>query len=318
MSTMVITKQLSPELQEQIQQIIPDWRMIVSSEPPDYEPYLDQADIIAGFIRKELLLDLLTRDTPLRWIHAWSAGVNDLPMEKISRRGIILTNSSGVHANPISETILAMMLTLSRSIQIHIRNQTQWYWQSDVQVAEMHGKTLGILGVGAIGAETARIARAFRMKILGMRRSGEPLPDVDVMYDTSGLSDLLKASDYVVNILPSTAETRHLMSTEQFACMKPGAFYISVGRGETTDTEALLSALKNGKIAGAGLDVFEQEPLPEDHELWSLPQVIITPHNAGINNRYDERVLDILLPNLRDFAAGRQPALNVVDPVLFY
>ncbi|WP_348635142.1 D-2-hydroxyacid dehydrogenase [Paenibacillus sp. PvP091] len=169
------------------------------------------------------------------------------------------------------------------------------------------------MGVGAIGEETARLAKAFGMNVLGFRRSGKSSPYVDRMYDRHGLDELLAASDYIVVTLPLTKETGHLIGRREFQWMKSSAFFINIGRGATTDTDALINALQEGVIAGAGLDVFEQEPLPESSPLWGMEQVIMTPHNSGSTVYYDERVVELFLHNLRDYVEGREPSLNRVD-----
>jgi len=177
----------------------------------------------------------------------------------------------------------------------------------------MHGETIGIIGVGDIGQETARLAKAFGMRVLGVRRSGEPTEHVDQMYSLEGLPQLLNESDYVVNALPLTEETYHYIGAKQFAQMKCNAFYINIGRGPTTDTEALLQALLSKQIAGAGLDVFEQEPLPADHPLWQMDNVILTPHSSGHTQYYGQRTLDIFLGNLHDYITKGKPTHNLVD-----
>ncbi|NLW12519.1 MAG: D-2-hydroxyacid dehydrogenase, partial [Clostridiaceae bacterium] len=179
--------------------------------------------------------------------------------------------------------------------------------------AGLFGKTIGILGIGAIGSQTAAVAHAYGMKVLGLNRSGAVSSNVDKMYRTDQLHELLPQCDYVVNILPLTTETRHILAKTEFELMKDDAIYVNVGRGGTNDTSALISALENGKLAAAGLDVFEIEPLPSDDPLWQMEQVMITAHNAGMTRDYVNRVMDILTANIADYLQTGIPGHNLVD-----
>lgn len=235
-------------------------------------------------------------------------------MQELNDRKILLTNATGVHANPISETILALMLSLTRKIHSYVRNQATKTWHHSNLNLEMHGKTVGIIGVGAIGKETAKIAKAFGMKVLGVRRSGQPEEYVDEMFTLKDLNQILPECDYVVVTLPLTKETRHLFGAEQFELMKPTSFFINIGRGEIAVEKELVAALQGERIAGAGLDVFEAEPLPEENPLWELDNVIITPHTAGSTEHYDARVIeDIFIPNLKNYLTGKIPSVNLID-----
>jgi phosphoglycerate dehydrogenase-like enzyme len=227
--------------------------------------------------------------------------------------GIILTNASGVHPNPISETVLAMMLGLTRKIHLSVRNQLLHKWESVGELGEIHGKTIGIIGAGAIGMEIAKLSKVFGMKVIGVKKTLSESVYVDHMVTLEQLDEVLTESDFVVVTLPLTHETNHVMGRDQFAKMKPSAYYFNIGRGGTTDTEALIEALQSGTIAGAGLDVFEIEPLPEDNPLWDMDNVILTPHNSGSTEYYHERAMHIFLRNLMDYMEGREPQLNRVD-----
>jgi phosphoglycerate dehydrogenase-like enzyme len=309
---MVFVVKLTEENVERVRRVVPDWEIIQGKDSDVWLPHLREAEIVIGW-NQHVLKECLSQETSLRWVQTWSAGVNTIPIDDLDKRGIILTNASGVHAFPISETIFGMMLAFTRRIHLYIQNQQTNSWAGGPNPLELHGKTIGILGVGAIGQETARLAKAFGMHVLGYRRSGKPAEYVDEMVSVNGLHHLLAESDYVVNALPLTPETHHLIGVEQLRVMKPTAFYVNIGRGETTNTDALLSALRNKEIAGAGLDVFEQEPLLADHPLWDLENVIITPHNAGATAQYTDRVLDIFLPNLLDYLEGKNVRRNRVD-----
>ena len=277
---LVITHTVEQKHIEQIKTIIPDWDVITGKDKEIWEGHLKDAEVIAGW-RKSVEKECLQNDSNLKWLQTWSAGVNSLPLEALESKNILLTSANGVHTFPISETIFALMLSLTRKIHTYVKNQQTKTWEHANLKSEIHQKTIGIIGVGAIGKETARIAKAFGMTVLGVRRSGKPEDFVDQMYTTDQLSILLPQCDYVVITLPLTKETRHLFAEEQFNQMKSTSFLINIGRGEIVVEKDLISALQNGKIAGAGLDVFEKEPLSEDSPLWAMENVIITPHTAG-------------------------------------
>lgn len=303
---------MQPEYIKQILNAAPDWEVIHGKESSNWLPHLKDAEILANW-NKEARRECLNVDSKLRWVHTWSAGVNGLPMDEFKKLDIRLSNASGVHPFQISETIFAMILAYTRQLHVYIKNQMQNKWEPTKNGLEIHGKTMGIIGVGSIGKETARLAKAFGMRVIGVRRSGSAVSEVDEMYDLNGMADLLSQSDYVVNTLPSTHETHHIIGEQQFNQMKPSAFYVNIGRGDTTDTDALVKALNEKKIAGAGLDVFEQEPLPESSPLWQLENVIITPHNSGDTEHYDDRVMEIFIANFKKYLLDGEPDVSRVD-----
>lgn len=318
MPKLVIITNLASEHVQRVREAAPGWEVIVGGNPSDWQPHLREAVVVGGWNQQVLDECIDNPHSAIQWIHNWGAGVDHVPFAKLAARDIILTNSSGVHAFPISETILAMMLALTRKLHTYVWNQTRKEWYHAKLSLEMHGKTVGILGVGAIGLETARLCKAFGMRVLGLRRSGQGHPTVDHMVDMTGLHTLLQESDYVVNTLPLTDETRGLMNANAFQHLKPSAFYINIGRGGTTDEQALMTALQENRLAGAGLDVFATEPLPADSPLWEMEQVLITPHTAGSTSAYNSRVLDIFIPNLKTFVEGKTPNHNRIDLALQY
>lgn len=315
---LVITQTISQAHYQSIQEIIPDWDIITGKDSSIWENHILDAEIIAGW-RKSMAQQCLLEESKLRWVQSWSAGVNSLPLEELAVRAIVLTSANGVHAYPISETIFALMLALTRKIHTYVRNQMTHTWHHSNLSLEMHKKTIGIIGVGAIGKETAKIAKAFGMRVIGLRHSGKLEDYVDEMYKSEQLNTILPQCDYVVVTLPLTKETYHLFGPQQFHLMKPSAFLINIGRGEVISEKHLIQALQEQKIAGAGLDVFETEPLSKASPLWTLENVIITPHTAGSTEHYDKRVIeDIFIPNLRDYVKGAIPRINLVDYVKGY
>lgn len=310
---MVITRNIEQHYITQIKGIIPDWELIVGKDKHIWQGHVKDAEIIAGWNKglKEYCLD---PNSKLKWLQSWSAGVDYLPLEELNSRNIYLTSANGVHAYPISETIFTLMLGLTRKIHTYVKNQQKKTWHHAHMGQEIHGKTIGIIGVGTIGKETAKIAKAFGMNVLGVRHSGKPGDYVDDMYTPDQLDQLLPKCDYVVVTLPLTKETNHLFGVEQFTQMKSSAFFINIGRGEIVVETDLIQALSKGTIAGAGLDVFETEPLSTESPLWEMENVIVTPHTSGSTEHYNERVIEnILIPNLKAYLSGKVPPINLVD-----
>jgi phosphoglycerate dehydrogenase-like enzyme len=310
---LVITHKLEQDHLEQIEEIIPDWTIIEGNDRDNWQGHLQDAEIIAGW-KKGIEKDCLSPHSKLKWLQTWSAGVDSLPLEALASKNVFVTSANGVHAYPISETIFALMLSLTRKIHTYVKNQQERKWHHSGMKLEMHEKTVGIIGVGMIGKEAAKIAKAFGMKVLGVRHSGKPQEFVDEMYTTAQLDEILPNCDYVVVTLPLTKETNRLFGSKQFELMKSSAFFINIGRGEIVVEEDLISALQKGIIAGAGLDVFEKEPLSVDSPLWEMENVIITPHTSGSTEHYNQRVIEnILIPNLKNYISGAQPSVNLVD-----
>lgn len=295
-----------------IQQIVPDSTILIRENPTPEE--LKQTEIIIAIAPvKQLAFDHLPK---LKWIHMTSAGVDTLPPE-IKNSDIIVTNSSGVHPIPISEHVFTYMLMFARGFNQTTRNQFEKNWDREVQVFELHGKTIGIVGLGRIGKKVAEIAKAFQMKVLATARHTNPEEHVDQMFSMGNLVELLQNADFVVNCLPGTEETRGLFTLDKFKQMKRSSYFISIGRGFSTVEKDLITALQQKIIAGAGLDVFETEPLPVDSPLWEMEQVILTPHTAGKTPFYMNRVIDIFCENLQSFLTNK-PLPQEVDKTLGY
>ena len=256
-----------------------------------------------------------------RWVHSLFTGADRVPPDLLAR-GVIFTSSSGVSAVPISETVMTYMLMLAKGWPQQFVAQQAHEWRRAAPARELYGRTVGIVGMGHIGSEVAQRVRAFGCRVLGMRRSFTARgPDevADEAVPPSDLHYLMGESDYVVSCLPLTAETRGIFGAAEFAAMKPSGCFMNIGRGGLVDEPALIAALQEGRIAGAGLDVFAVEPLPAESPLWDMPNVIITPHSSGGGggNNSMHRSVDILVGNLRAYLEGGQMT-NVVDPARGY
>lgn len=316
MRKMIVMRETPIRLTE-IRAAAPDWEIVVCENEEAAAPHLLDAEVIATWsgaqVKKALSGDRL------KWVQFFAAGVDSLPLAEMKEKGVYLTNASGVHGAPISETMFAMILAFARGIDTAIADQKNHLWRRDSHaLTEIHEKTLGILGVGAIGLEAARIGKAFGMRVLGLRRGGKPAENVDEMYAPENADEMLEKCDYVMNVLPWTPETEGFVDARRLSHMKKTACYVSAGRGATTDQDALIDALKTGQIAAAGLDVTTPEPLPADNPLWDMDNVILTPHVAGLTDRYFERAIGILLENLKAYIDTGAPRRNVVDLDLRY
>lgn len=300
-----------------IRAIAPHKRILVTQDRDEIEATLDEIEIaVASFPR-----DLLPRARNLRWLQQWGAGADWLMRyPEAVEMDFLLTNASGVHAIPISEHIFAYLLARARGLCRAVRAQErhEWVHHSQHRVFELAGKTLLLVGVGAIGERTALLAEAFGMRVLGVRRDPSAgAPGVEAMFGPDQVLQLLPEADFVVLTIPMTHETRGLIGERELRAMKPTAFIINIGRGGTIQEQVLIRALQEGWIAGAGLDVFETEPLPADSPLWDMENVIITSHYSGLTPHYHERAMDIFLDNLRRYQAS-EPLRNVVDKELGY
>jgi len=276
---------------------------------------LERAEVMLGYPPRRLLPTLRN----LRWVQQTGAGADWLQHAPEFRDSdVLLTNASGVHAIPIAEHVLALMLALSRRIHFFVKAQQEHRWDRRGRLGEIEGATLGVLGVGAIGDKLAQKARGLGMRVLGVRRDpSRNSPHVDHMYGPRQLQAVLEQVDWLAITAALTPETHGLIGAPQLAQMKASAYLVNIGRGAIIDQAALVAALQRGEIAGAGLDVFEQEPLPGESPLWDMRNVIITPHFAGATPHYADRVTDIFVDNLRRYRRG-QPLRNLVDKKLAY
>ena len=260
-------------------------------------------------------IDRLLEAAPrVRWIHASMAGIEPLLTPLVMQRDITITNGAGTYDEPIAEWVMLAMLSIAKQLPDFIAAKQEHIWRdwSRLMLGELTNKTLLILGAGNIGSEIARRAAAFNMHVWGSRRSRKPVEHIERMFGEDDWRQALPQADFVIIALPSTPQTRGIFGAEELAAMKPGAWIINIARGTIIDEQALIQALQNGKIGGAWLDTTSVEPLPGDSPLWSLPNVMITPHITWWTEYTNQRVTDLFLENLRCFQNG-EPLLNVVD-----
>ncbi|TDO35239.1 phosphoglycerate dehydrogenase-like enzyme [Kribbella sp. VKM Ac-2527] len=280
---------------------VPDWSSVGSD-------VVESMEAVVGRVPAEVL----ARAAKLRWVHSPSAGVDaDLTPEMLAS-DVVLTSSAGNGAIPLAEHAMLLMLMLNREVPRWVRAQSEHRWDRFTH-GELAGLTLGIYGLGNSGIDLAAKAKAFHLRVLGVRRRrDQPSPYVDQVFGEEGLPELLAESDFVVVTAPSTPATIGRFGPAEFAAMKRTAYFVCISRGGIADDDALLAALRTGEIAGAGLDAHGVEPLPAESPFWDLPNVIVTPHNGATSHGTARRGEQIVLENLRRFLAG-EDLLNVVD-----
>jgi len=266
--------------------------------------------------------DVFSSATRLRWVQSPAAGVGGLMFPELLASDVILTSARGIRARSIAEHVLGVTIALARLLPAALRAQAQHRWMQDeleTGARTLKGQRMGIVGLGAIGLEVAHIAAPFGLRVSAIRRrAGDPVPaGVDAVWTPDRLDDLLAQSDVIVIAVPHTPETKRLIGRAQIERMKPGAMLVNVARGKLVDDEALVEALSAGRVGGAALDVFSQEPLDPASPYWDLPNVIITPHTSGAMQDYWTPLVALFSENLRRFENG-DPLLNVVDKVAGY
>lgn len=341
--TILIATYLEPEHVERLRQVSPRLEVIYEPElipapryPADHyntiertpeqearwRELLARADILFDFdpTHRQDLPELAPR---LRWVQATSAGIGQLVRRMgYDRRmpGVIYTTASGVHATPLAEFCVMAMLMFAKGLLRMVKDQQRGHWERYAGT-ELAGRTLGILGVGSIGAEVARLGQALGMTTIGTKRTVEGVDPaalhLDALYPPEGLREVLRRSEFLAVATPHTDSTERLLGAEELALLPRGAVVINVGRGAVVDEPALIAALRSGHLGGAALDVFEREPLPPDSPLWAMPNVLVSPHSGSTSDRENARLTNLFCENLRRFLAS-EPLLNVLDTEKLY
>lgn len=273
---------------------------------------LAKADILVTY-GEDLNEELIAIADKLQWIFVASAGVEKMPARAIAERGIFVSNVRGIHKKPMTESILAHILSLKRALPFIYEQQAKAEWNKKAQLSELNGSTALIIGPGAIGAEIGRILQAFDVHTIGCNRSGEAAPFMNETYTMTKIMELLPKADIVISMLPSTGETKHLLTYEHFKAMKSEAIFMNFGRGDLVAEDVLVRVLQENLIAHAVLDVYEIEPLPKDSKLWQLENVTLSPHFSSHSSRYVERSLDIFKPSLSKWLKGERDLDNKMN-----
>jgi phosphoglycerate dehydrogenase-like enzyme len=277
-------------------------------------PNVESVDVLMSF--SPFVTDRVVRDAKrLKWIQVLGSGVDGVVNLPSLPKNVLITSGRGVQATPVSEAALSLMLALSRDEPRMMKNQMTRTWERWPSQL-LSGRTLGILGVGQIGEALAIKARALGMHVVGISSTLRATEGFDRMYSRDQLREAVREIDYLVLLTPYSPETHHIVDAQVLSRMKRSAFLINVARGGVVNEADLAQALRNNTVRGAALDVFESEPLPPDHELWSLPNVIISPHLAGLNSSYPESIMPLLTKNISLFLAGKQSEMtNIISRV---
>jgi D-2-hydroxyacid dehydrogenase (NADP+) len=303
----VVIHGLDPASIEEIKKAVPEAH-IDSVSADDLVNRVADADALIGPCRPELIHS----GKKLRWVQTLSAGVEGCAPLVVDRE-IVLSNAKIIMGPEIADHAMALLLALTRSLRLTIPAQTAGTWSRSYRPIELRGKTAVIIGVGGIGTQIAERASAFGMRVLGVDPKDVPfLNAIERVVTPDQLKEVLPEADVVFMTAPHTLDSERMLKAEEFSLMKRSAYFVNVSRGKTVHTEALLDALKSGRLAGAGIDVVDPEPLPPDHPLWKMENVVITPHIAGLSDQLDVRRTELFKQNIRRFAKGL-PLLNVVD-----
>lgn len=309
---MVPTKMvLRPTLADHVVEAIKDRGVEVAVPNSDEDAIhaISDADCFYGRITPPLL----QAGKRLRWIQATSAGLDNYFFPELRASEVTMTNLRGIYSDVIADHVFAFVLMFARGMHLYHAHRLQGRWEKGAPVIHLGGRTMGVIGLGGIGLEVCKRADAFGMRVVGVDPSPKDRPDyVETIYDPSDLEKMLKQSDFVVICVPHTGETEHMMNERAIFQMKQDAILVNIGRGKVVDLSSLADALESGRLQGAALDVFEEEPLPPDHRLWSLEQCLITPHVAGTSPEIQKRRETVIVENVRRFCSGN-PLLNVVD-----
>jgi D-2-hydroxyacid dehydrogenase (NADP+) len=289
----------------------PTLQFALAHGPSELPPDLSDIDVLISF-GIELNDDFYARATELKWIQCLATGVDQVLRWPSLRGDTLLTSGRGVHGAPMRETVIYLMLGVSRGVARLVEGQKAHRWDRQFYSLLM-GKTAVIVGVGVVGIAIGQLLKAFGMHVVGVSRTPRTVEGFDEIMPNDRLHEAAGRADFLINVLPANAANALLFNRALFAAMKPSAYYISAGRGQTVDELALIEALRERRIAGAGLDVFQTEPLPADSPFWDLPNVFITPHLGGYTSEYEDLIMPLILGNMRLFLAGRQAEMqNIV------
>lgn len=303
-------------LRDRLQQAFPDFQIVQLQSYDRVPEEIVDADVFIGW---SLRPEQFVAAKKLRWIHSPAAAVHQLMFPELVRSSVLLTNSSNVHGPVVAEHAIAVMLALAKRLPQAMQYQAKKIWSQEIlwnerpRPREVKGATVAVVGVGGIGREFIRLAKALGMRVLAVRDDvSKGAAGADAVFSSSQIEDVLPQADYVLLCTPVTPSTTHIINAARLKKMKPDAYLMNVARGPLVDEAALMEALKARQIAGAGLDVFVEEPLPADSPFWSMDNVLITPHSAAVTEQLWERHYESIVDNLHRFLAGK-PLVNAVN-----
>ena len=319
-TVLVLANPTEPQL-AMLEELPKETTLAVGNSRVAFERAAPEADVLFNWSTgRDLVRQVFDMAPHLKWVHSRSAGLDNLLFPELVESSVPLTNGRGVFSASLGEFALGAILYFAKDFRRMIRNQMAGRWEQ-FDVHEISGQTVGIVGYGDIGRAAATRARAMGMRILALKRHGAPVynvdPLVDRVYYPEQLCEMIALCDYIVVATPLTAETRSMIGEKEFAAMKPEAVVINVGRGPVIDEPAMLRALKDGRIKGAGLDVFTEEPLPEGHPFYKMENVLLSPHCADHTMDWLDQAMRFFIENFRRYSQG-EPLRNVVNKKLGY
>lgn len=299
------------EFRDRLAADFPEMTFRATREEKEAIEYVGDADILVTLRPSN---ELLARAGRVKWIHAIIAGtdyIEKLPAFQV-RQDVILTSTRGIHGPAVSELAILFMIALNRGFHRNVLNKRRRTWER-WSTTLLYGKKAAILAMGTIGRSLARKCKAFDMTVYGIGPNPKQIDELDAFFLLPELNAVASQVDYFVSIAPNTTYNQKFLDAVFFAAMKPSAFFINVGRGEVVDEDALVQALREGSIAGAGLDTFQQEPLPAEHPLWGLDNVLLTPHVGGLYDTYIRQAVEIFKKNLKRYVSGEhKDMINLV------
>ncbi|MFT8916663.1 MAG: phosphoglycerate dehydrogenase [Oenococcus sp.] len=316
MTKLLLLEKIKEENAAQIRRDFPDLELINVDEMRD--DLIDQIDIVYGQFAKgqgfsPWFKKVVPNGKTLKWLQTISAGIDFLPLTELAKRGVIVSNMSGLHSEAISENVLAYILILNRGIKQALSNQAKHVWDLNLSgIRQLQQKKIAIFGTGAIGSAVAKLLKPFDVKVIGVNRHGQPLTDFDQVVTHDQL-DAVRDADYVINDMPLTDQTRGYFNADFFKTLTAAPVFINVGRGPSVVQADLVKALDAGLISGAALDVFEKEPLESDSPLWDRENVIVTPHSSALLEHYRRDAYKIFGKNLTSYLKTGKLAINQVN-----
>jgi len=304
MAAKVLVVDIHAELyRDRLQAQFPNLKFMLFHKAAEVDRDLSDIDVMIMFgieIRDQML-----RDAPrLKWIQSLATGVDHFLRCPSLRRDVLITSGRGIHGVPMREHVLCLMLAISHDAKRQVEDQQQHVWQRRLWTT-LYGKTAVIAGTGIVGAAIGEMLQAFGMRVIGVSRMPRQVRGFDEILPNERLREAASKADYLINVLPAAPENFGIFDAALFDAMKPNAYYISAGRGQTVDETALIATLRERRIAGAAFDVFVTEPLPPESPFWTLPNVFITPHVGGYVVEYEDFIMPLIVDNMRLFLAGR-------------
>ncbi|MGJ9460195.1 D-2-hydroxyacid dehydrogenase [Oceanobacillus sp. CF4.6] len=308
----LFTAKVSRKHKDKLEATFQSLEFVYSESKEETYNHITEAEVLVTY-GSDLTEELLKNAASLKWVMVLSAGVDDLPCQFLEEKGIVVTNARGIHKVQMAEYAISMLLQVYRQEKFLMKNETEKKWDKSIKVNEITGKTIVIAGTGAIGQEVARLAKAFRMETIGISRSGKKVEFFDENHTNDKLKKVLVQADFIVSVLPSTEETKDFFKEEHFHSMPEHSVFLNMGRGDAVKTGTILEAVQHGDIAHAVLDVFEEEPLPEDHPFWSEENITITPHISGLSPDYVKRAMEIFTANLENYMEQKDNYINKIN-----